>query len=131
MANRRYDKAGTLAGGTGVNWTTADIKLAALKSTYAFDKTHEFVTALGANIVARSANLTGKVNLAGILKGDSALFALLTGATVQYCAVFIDTGVDATSSLLYYIDTAINLPTIPNGLDVTVQPDPSTGYLQV
>ncbi len=131
MANRRYNQAGALAGAGGIGWTTNAIKVAALASGYTFDITHQFVTALGANIVARSSNLSSKTNTAGVLNSAMAVFAAMTGVRVLYLAVFIDTGSDATSSLLYYIDTATNLPFTPNGIDIDVQWDPTTGVFQV
>jgi hypothetical protein len=131
MANRLYPLARQSFAEAQIDWTSDTIRIAALKSTYTYSATHQFVTDLGANIVARSADLSTKTDTSGVLNSDAALFALLTGLTVQYLAVFQWTGSDATSRLLYYIDTGINLPTIPNGLDVTVQPDPTTGWFQV
>lgn len=132
MANRRYDRCGKLAATAGINWVAGDMKVALLIAAYSFDATaHQFVTDLGANIVARSLNLTGKTDVAGILKSDAASFPALTGARCLYAVVFVDTGSDATSSLLYYIDTATNLPGTPIGIDVTCQFDPSTGDLRV
>lgn len=131
MANRLYPLARQSFAEAQIDWTSNDIKIAALTAAYVYDATDQFVTDLGATIVGRSANLSGKTDVSGILKGDAALFALLTGSTVMYLVIFQDTGSDATSRLLYYIDTATNLPTIPNGIDVTVQADPTTGYFQV
>ncbi len=131
MANSRYNQAGALAGAGGVGWTTNNIKVAALSSGYTFDPTHQFVTALGANIVARSANLGSKTNTAGVLTSAMAVFAAMTGAPVLFLAIFIDTGTDSTSSLLYYVDTATNLPFTPNGIDIDVQWDPTTGAFHV
>jgi hypothetical protein len=131
LANRLYPLARQSFAEAEIDWTSNDIKVAAVTSGYTYSAAHQFVSDLGANIVARSANIGGKTDASGVLKGDAALFALLTGSTVAYLVIFQDTGVDATSRLLYYIDTATNLPTIPNGIDVTIQPDPTTGYFQV
>lgn len=113
-----------------IDWTSDDIKIIALTSAYSYNAAHVFVSSLS-GIVARSANITGKSDTGGVLKGDSALFALLTGSTIASMYIVKDTGNDATSRLLYFIDTGNNLPTIPDGLDLYVQPDPTTGYFQV
>lgn len=131
MANRLYPKGRAKFAEALVAWSTHNFKVAALLTGYTYSATHEFVTDLGGNIVARSSNLTGKTSVGGILKSDPASFASLTGGRVLYLVIFRDTGVDATSPLLYYIDTASNLPFTPNGITTTVQFDPTTGDFQV
>lgn len=114
---------------SGVGWATNDIKVAVLLGAYTFDKTHQFVTDLGANIVGRSANLGTKTAVAGVLKSDPAFFAALAGSRYLYAVLFIDTGSDATSSLLGYYDTGTNIPNTPNGIDEFIAPDPVTGWI--
>jgi len=130
MANRLNPNAREAFAEALIDWKSDTIKIIALTSAYSYNAAHVFVSSL-TGIVARSAAISGKSDTGGILKGDAALFALLTGSTVAKLYIVQDTGNDATSRLLYFIDTASNLPTIPNGLDVTVQPDPTTGYFQV
>ena len=47
-------------------------------------------------------------------------FSAVTGATAGAIVIFIDSGVDTTSNLVAYIDTATGLPVTPNGGDITV-----------
>ena len=131
MANRHYPIGRKHFADKDIDWLIDNFKVYAIEAGYVFDEAHEFVTSLGVHIVARSANLTGKTSTGGILKCDAASFLLLTGARVLYLVIAQDTGADATSPLLYYIDTATNLPFTPNGIDTTVQFDPTTGAMQV
>lgn len=130
MANRVNPNAREAFAKGLIDWISDDIKIIALTSAYSYNAAHVFVSSL-TGIVARSANLTGKTDTGGILNGDAALFALLTGSTVAKLYIVKDTGNDATSRLLYYIDTAAVIPLVPDGQNVTVQPDPTTGYFQV
>lgn len=131
MANRTNPNAREAFAEKLIDWTSDDIKIIALTSGYVYSAAHVFVSSLAGNIVARSANLTGKTDVGGWVKSDAALFAALTGSAVATLYIVQDTGSDATSRLLYFIDTAGNLPTNPIGDDVTVQMDPSTGWFQV
>jgi hypothetical protein len=131
VANKLYPLARNSFANAGINWGSDTIKVAAIKSGYTFSNAHQFVTDLGANIVARSSALSSKTSVGGILNAAQGVFAALTGAQVLFLVVFKDTGTDATSPLLYYIDTATNMPFTPNGIDVDVQWDPTTGIFQV
>lgn len=131
MANRTYPLAGHHFGEGDFVWASNNFKLIALKSTYTYSDTHEFVTDLGANIVGRSANLSSKSSTSGYLKSANALFTALTGSTVTSFALVKDTGSDATSLLIRFIDTANVIPSTPNGIDWEVQPDPTYGWLRL
>jgi hypothetical protein len=47
-------------------------------------------------------------------------FSTVSGNTVESLVFFKDTGVEATSNLLWWFDTATGLPLTPNGGDVNV-----------
>lgn len=47
-------------------------------------------------------------------------FTAVSGATVESLVFFKDTGVETTSNLLWWFDTATGLPLTPNGGDVNV-----------
>lgn len=128
--NKNYPEGRKHFGNGDINWLSNTIKIAALTGAYTYSAAHEFVSDL-AGIVARSNAIGSKTNVGGILSGANDLFPALTGAMFLYLVIYKDTGVDATSPLLYYIDTGTNLPTTPNGIDLYVQADPPTGFLQV
>ncbi|MFM9470045.1 hypothetical protein ACKI1K_46580, partial [Streptomyces scabiei] len=61
MANSLYDLGRQLFLQGGCNWTSDTIKVALLSSGYTVNiSTHQYVSDLGANIVARSGALSGK-----------------------------------------------------------------------
>lgn len=116
------------------NWLTATVKAALVSATYAPLATHEFVSDLGAGIVARSEELTNKeVRTAGICAGEIPEFeALLSAQTVVACVLYIDSGDDATSRLLYYSSTGPGFPFTPTGFTYAVLFDQANGgFFQV
>jgi len=57
---------------------------------------------------------------AGVFDAADTVFTALTGDQVESLILFKDTGVEATSKLVAFWDTATGLPLTPNGGDVTV-----------
>jgi len=50
-------------------------------------------------------------------------YTAVTGDPSEAVVVYKDTGVEGTSQLIAYIDTATGLPVTPNGGDITIQWD--------
>jgi hypothetical protein len=69
---------------------------------------------------ATSGALTGKTVTAGVADAVDVTFTAVSGATVEAIVLYADSGTEATSRLIAYIDTATGLPLTPNGGDVTV-----------
>jgi hypothetical protein len=57
---------------------------------------------------------------AGVFDAADTTFSALTGDAVESLILFKDTGVESTSKLIAFWDTATGLPLTPNGGDVTV-----------
>lgn len=57
----------------------------------------------------------------GVFDAADTVFTSLTGDQSESLILFEDSGVEGTSDLLAYWDTATGLPLTPNGGDVTVQ----------
>lgn len=124
MANKWYPLGLSHFAKGDIAFLTDTIKIALIKTAYTFATTDEFVTDLGANIVFRSSALgTKTVGSGGVLNAASPTLTAVSGSTVSYVVLYKDTGVDATSELLVYWDTATGLPLTPNGGDVTVNFD--------
>ncbi len=51
---------------------------------------------------------------------DSLHATVAAGPSVESFVIFKDTGADATSNLMVFIDTATGLPVTPNGGDITI-----------
>lgn len=118
MANALYAKGKQALLTAGVNWSTDTIK-AVLVDTALYTVNLAADDALadiaaGARI-ATSAAFTGKTATDGIADAADLAYASVTGATVEALVIYKDTGVEGTSTLIAYIDTATGLPFTPNG----------------
>jgi len=71
--------------------------------------------------VATSATLTGTTVTGNVVDADDVTFTAVTGDSVEAFVVYQDTGVEATSRLICYVDnfTAVT----PDGTDIIIQWD--------
>lgn len=126
MANALYDKGreGFLDG--SIDWDTDTIKAILIDTA---DYTVNLATddnlddIPGAARVATSGALASKTVTAGVADAADVTFSAVTGDTVEAIVLYKDTGVESTSRLIAYIDSATGLPVTPNGGDITVQWD--------
>lgn len=116
--NAMYDTGRAAFGNAGINWLTDTIK-AQLIDTAAYTvnlATDDFLNdiAAGARIGAAQ-TLAGKTNVAGVLDAnDISVTGLAAAPSIEALVIFKDTGVEGTSQLIAYIDTATGLP-VPAG----------------
>lgn len=126
MTNALYDKGrqGFLDG--SIDWDTDDIRVV-LVDTGAYTvnlATHDNLDDVpGGARIAVSPSLTGKTATDGVADATDAVFPSVSGAQSEALILYKHTGVDSTSRLIAYIDTATGLPITPNGADITVQWD--------
>lgn len=124
-----YREAVTSPSGAGVaaiDWLTDDIKCSLVRaSAYTPNlTTDQFLDPAVTTRVADSANFSIKTAVDGTVDAADITFtAVAAGAAIDYIVIWKDTGVPTTSPLLALIDTAGNLPVVPNGGDITVQWD--------
>lgn len=126
MANAVYPKGleGFL-GGT-IDWDTDTIKLALVDAgVYTYSAAHQFMSSIvaGGATIARSSAFTSRTVTNGVADAADVTLTAVTGTSVEIIVIFKDTGSDATSPVIVYIDTATGLPVTPNGGDITVQWD--------
>lgn len=124
MANALYDNGRESFLRGEISWNSDDIKAILVDTgTYTVDlDAHQFLDDIpGGARVATSANLASKTTTDGVADAADVTFTAVTGATVEAIVLFQDTGVEGTSRLIAYIDTATGLPVTPNGGDITVQ----------
>ena len=124
MANGMYVNAKTRLLRGQLDWESAAIKVA-LISKAAYTPNFSSDTVLSdvpaAARVAVSGPLTGKTVVNGACGADNVLFASVSGAQVDGILLFEDTGDEATSHLLAFIDSGYGgLPMTPNGGDIRV-----------
>lgn len=125
MANAFYDfgRQGFAEG--AVNWLTDDIRVALISNVYTPDlAAHQYLSDIGANVLGTAQALASKTTtspVGGVLDAADAYFTAVTsGDTVRYVLIYRNTGVAATSRLLFLFDTATGLPVLTNGGDISV-----------
>lgn len=126
MPNALFDKGreGFLDG--SIDWDTDNIKAILVDTAdYVVDlANHQFLSDIIAGArVAESANMSGKTVAAGVADAADVTFSAVVGDPSEAMVIYQDTGVEGTSRLIVYIDTATGLPVTPNGGDILVQWD--------
>jgi hypothetical protein len=122
-----YDKGreGFLDG--SIDWDTDDIRAILIDTgTYTADQaTDDFLADIaGGARIAVSGALASKTVTSGVADAADVTFTAVTGASIEAVVLYKHTGVDGTSRLIAYIDTATSgLPVTPNGGDIVVQWD--------
>lgn len=89
---------------------------------YTYDPTHDFLddVASGAR-VGTPQTLTTKTFVNGVFDADNVSFPTVSGPTVEALLLYIDTGVEATSYLVAYIDSSVvGLPDTPSGGNIQI-----------
>lgn len=84
--------------------------------------THDFRADIANNAVIASIALTTKTVTDGVFDAADATFPTVSASanTIEAIVIWQDTGTQANSALLAYIDSATGLPVTPNGGDITV-----------
>jgi hypothetical protein len=121
MANALYLKAkeGFLNG--SINMVANTITIALIDTgVYTYSSAHQYRNEVSNSAVISSTTLANKTITNGVFDADDATFSSVTGANCEALIIFSDTGVQGTSRLIAYIDSATGLPILPNGGDITV-----------
>lgn len=126
MANALYAKGreGFLDG--SIDWDTNTIKCVFLDAAdYTVNlSTHDNLDdILAAARVGTPQTLGTKTVTDGVADAADAVFTAVTGDVSEAIGAWKDTGVESTSRLICYLDTATGLPVTPNGGDITIQWD--------
>lgn len=123
MSNTLYDKGRQRFLEAQINWLTDTIKVLLVDTgnyTPNFS-THEFLADIGVSArVTTPITLTGKASTGGAADASDVTFTSVSGASIEAIIIYKDTGTEATSPLIAYIDTATGLPITPNGGDIIV-----------
>jgi len=123
MANALFDKARQRFLEGQFNWNTDTIKAVLVDTgTYTVNlSAHEFLSDIGTGArIATPGAFTGKATTGGAADANDVTFTSVTGASIEAIVLYKDTGTDATSPLIAFIDTATGLPITPNGGDIIV-----------
>jgi hypothetical protein len=124
MANYLYPAAKQKFLSGELNWLTDPI-VAVLVGTRAYTYSAAHVSMLDLPVEARiaaSGTLTGRSATLGVVDADDASFGTVIGNPAQAVVLATDTGTDATSYLIAYLDQAgTTLPVNPDGSTITVR----------
>lgn len=112
MANALYGKAKESLLSGEIDLTSNTVKFLMVSSDYVVAiNTHEYVSDIGTgNIVARSGELDNKTVTLGVFDAGNETVEEYGNSGFDYIILYADSGIDTTSRLLAYIDTADGLP---------------------
>ena len=123
MANTLYDYCRQRFLEAQINWMTDTVKVI-LVSTSAYTPqtaVHQYLADIPVSArIAGPVTLTAKATTGGAADAADCTFTSVSGATINAIVIYKDTGTEATSPLIAYIDTATGLPMTPNGGDIIV-----------
>lgn len=100
------------------------INVSGAGTLYAFSQTHEFLSdvPVASRISTTTANLSSKTFVDGMFDAANLVpaFPSVTGTESEALGLFEDTGDEATSSLICYIDTGTGLAITPDGNNIDI-----------
>lgn len=132
MANTLYDAARQRFLEAQINWMTDTVK-AILVDTGAYTpqtSIHQYLADIPVSArIAGPVTLTAKATTGGAADAADVTFTSVSGTSIEAIIIYIDTGTEATSPLVAYIDTATGLPISPNGGDIIVTWDNGTNKI--
>jgi hypothetical protein len=124
MANAIYPKykEAVLRSDPDSNLLSGTVKTTLIVAgAYVYNTGHDFINDVSAGRVANSAALTAKTVTSGTFDAANTTFTAVSGPTANALIVWIDTGNEATSRLVAYIDTGVTgIPVVPNGGDINL-----------
>jgi len=122
MANALYDKGRDKFLNADIDYTADTIRVYLIDTDdYTVDLVnHEFLSSVAVGARVAFAALAGKSTSAGIADANDTVLSSVTGDQSEALLLCKYTGVDATSALFGWIDTATGLPVTPNGGDITI-----------
>lgn len=123
MANTLQNRARQGFALAEIDWDTDTIEVLAVDAGYVYSAAHEDLADVGAGARIATAALLNRTAVAGVLDSDNPVFAgadVPGGDTITGFWIYQDTGVEATSLLIYWIDTvngaAVSIAT--SGVDI-------------
>ena len=129
MANQLYTKAKQALLGGELNLSSNVITIALVDTdVYTFSDSHEFRSSIPNTAVVSTNNLISKTITNGVFDAADVDFPFVTGANCEALILYHNTGDaendgarQADSRLVVYIDTAVGLPVLPSGSNITVK----------
>lgn len=132
MANTLYDYARQRFLEAQINWMTDVIKVILVDTGAYTPQTavHQYLADIPISArIAGPVTLVSKSTAGGAADAADCTFTSVTGASIESIVIYVDSGAEATSPLIAYIDTATGLPITPNGGDIIVTWDNGTNKI--
>jgi len=122
MANAFYTSALKAFLDADIDLLTDTIKVQMIDAAdYSFSAAHDFLDDVPAGArVGTAATLASKTTAGGVFDAADVTFTSVTGDPLEAIIIFKDTGVEATSNLICYIDTGTGFPLTPDGGNITL-----------
>lgn len=121
MANIFYPKGKEAFATKLVDWVGDDIRGIIVDSAdYTYSAAHDNLDDVPVAARVSTSALASKTATNGELVAANTTFSAVTGDPSEAIILYQHTGVESTSRLLIYIDSATNLPFTPQGNDVVV-----------
>lgn len=93
---------------------------------YVYDPAHDNLDDIGGRVVGAAWGLGATTVSGPAVHATSATAAAVPiGATIRALVFYVDTGVEATSRVVAYVDDHPALPMATNGQDITLNVDPA------
>lgn len=132
MANTLYDHARQRFLEAQINWMTDTIKVILVDTGNYTPQTatHQYLSDVSSSArIAGPVTLTSKATTGGAADAADVTFTSVSGPSIEAIIIYSDTGTEATSPLIAFIDTATGLPITPNGGDIIVTWDKGTNKI--
>lgn len=122
MANALYDlgRQAFLEGDIAILTDTINIVLIDTDDYTADLATDQYLSDIPAGARVATTTLGSKTSTDGVFDAADATFTAVSGDESEAIVIYKHTGVEGTSQLIAYIDTATGLPVIPSSGDITV-----------
>lgn len=125
MANALYPKykEALLSGGTNVALSSGTVKAMLVDlADYTYSAAHDFLDDVPSGArVGTPQTIANKSVTNGLFDGDDVSFPSVTGDQSEALIIYIDTGSEATSRLVAFLDTGVTgLPVTPNGGNIGI-----------
>ncbi|QZM13673.1 hypothetical protein ABVS_3047 [Acinetobacter lwoffii] len=123
MANTLYDFARQRFLEAQINWMTDTVKVILVDTGAYTPQTavHQYLADIPISArIAGPVTLTSKSTAGGAADAADCTFTSVSGASIEAIVIYSDSGTEATSPLIAFIDTATGLPITPNGGDIIV-----------
>lgn len=132
MANTLYDFSRQRFLEAQINWMTDTVKVILVDTGAYTPQTavHQYLSDIPTSArIAGPVTMAGKATTGGAADANDVTFSAVIGASIEAIIIYVDSGTEATSPLIAYIDTATGLPITPNGGDIIVTWDNGTNKI--